>query len=229
MSEVTYYFDVIDPVYYVCGGITLQTRWDGDHDYWIDGLLTTYAYTVDSGCTQSLQGNTCPGTDLGTISKVELRVYGYGDGGDRIDLHPFFGGIDGGTQGDEYQLTMPSSADWSSYADITNDSNAPSPWTWADIEDLDCNCEYDPVGKGNAIYAAKVEIRVTYTGLGGYYHGLKVQGVGELALCDVGSHPLRIRKGGTTYGIELVAVDDPNASKIRIKTSAGIKAIRKYT
>jgi len=62
-----------------------------------------------------------------------------------------------------------------------------------------------------------------------YYHGLKVQGEGELALCDVGSHPLRIRKGGTTYGIELVAVDDPNASRIRLKTSAGTKAIRKYT
>lgn len=62
-----------------------------------------------------------------------------------------------------------------------------------------------------------------------YYHGLKVQGEGELALCDVGSHPLRMRKGGTTCGIELVAIDDPNASRIRVKTGAGIKAIRKYT
>jgi len=62
-----------------------------------------------------------------------------------------------------------------------------------------------------------------------YYHGLKVQGVGELALCDVGSHPLRIRKGGTTYGIELVDTGDPNASAIRIKTPGGIKSLRKYT
>lgn len=62
-----------------------------------------------------------------------------------------------------------------------------------------------------------------------YYHGLKVQGEGELALCDVGNHSLRMRKGGTIYGIELVAVDDPNASRIRIKTGVGIKAIRKYT
>ncbi|GAH66116.1 unnamed protein product, partial [marine sediment metagenome] len=66
-------------------------------------------------------------------------------------------------------------------------------------------------------------------GVGAYYHGLKVQGEGELALCDVGSHPLRMRKGGTTYGIELVETDDPNASRIRVKTGAGIKAIRKYT
>jgi len=62
-----------------------------------------------------------------------------------------------------------------------------------------------------------------------YYHSLKVQGEGELALCDVENNPLRIRKGGTTYGIELVATDDPNASRIRIKTETGIKAIRKYT
>jgi len=62
-----------------------------------------------------------------------------------------------------------------------------------------------------------------------YYHGLKVQGIGELALCDVGSNPLRIRKGGVTYGIELVDTSDSNASLIRIKTSTGIKAIRKYT
>lgn len=69
----------------------------------------------------------------------------------------------------------------------------------------------------------------TYSEVAAYYHGLKVQGEGELALCDVGSNPLRMRKGGTTYGVELVATDDPNASRVRIKTGAGIKAIRKYT
>ena len=73
------------------------------------------------------------------------------------------------------------------------------------------------------------KLHIEYTTGVVYYHGLKVQGVGELALCDVGSHPLRIRKGGVTYGIELVAIDDPNASPLRIKTPAGIKAIRKYT
>jgi hypothetical protein len=40
--------------------------------------------------------------------------------------------------------------------------------------------------------------------------------------------PLRIRKGATTYGIVLVATTDGNASPIRIKTSSGIKALRKY-
>jgi len=62
-----------------------------------------------------------------------------------------------------------------------------------------------------------------------YYHGWKVQPEGELALCDAEGHPLRTCKDGVIYGLELVAVDDPNASRIRIKTPAGIKAIRKFT
>jgi len=78
------------------------------------------------------------------------------------------------------------------------------------------------------VHVDYLELLLTYTTVT-YYHGLKVQGVGELALCDVGSHPLRIRQGGTTYGIELVDTSDPNASAIRIKTPGGIKAIRKYT
>jgi len=74
------------------------------------------------------------------------------------------------------------------------------------------------------------KLHIEYLGeVPAYYHGLKIQGEGELALCDVGTHPLRIRKGGTTYGIELVATDAPNASRIRIKTGTGIKAIRKYS
>ena len=40
--------------------------------------------------------------------------------------------------------------------------------------------------------------------------------------------PLRIRKGATTYGIPLVGTSDSSASAIRINTSSGIKALRKY-
>ena len=40
--------------------------------------------------------------------------------------------------------------------------------------------------------------------------------------------PLRIRKGATTYGIILVPITDSNASHIRIQTSSGVKALRKY-
>lgn len=105
-------------------------------------------------------------------------------------------------------------------------------WTWADINALRIGAELNGrlTVNGNEwsdAYDFWVEVDYTPTAL--YYHGLKVQGVGELALCDVGNHPLRVRKGGTTYGIELVDIADGNALPIRIKTPAGIKAIRKYT
>lgn len=44
----------------------------------------------------------------------------------------------------------------------------------------------------------------------------------------VGGIP-KIVKGGTVYDIYLVETTDPNASAIRIRTTTGIKAIRKKT
>ena len=38
--------------------------------------------------------------------------------------------------------------------------------------------------------------------------------------------PLRIRKNEVTYGIVLVDPSDPNASKLKIQTSSGVKALR---
>ena len=41
----------------------------------------------------------------------------------------------------------------------------------------------------------------------------------------VATHKLRIRKGGTTYGIPLLATNDPNASPIRIYDGSAIKSL----
>lgn len=128
-----------------------------DPDNMINGLLANYA-TTTSEATETLDGNTCPGTDLGTITKVEIRVYGYGDGDDRIDLW-----VKGGFIGDEHQTTPGVGGAWSSHVDITSDSNAPSPWTWPDVDAVDIDVEKDNSGKANAMYCAKVEIRATYT------------------------------------------------------------------
>ena len=38
---------------------------------------------------------------------------------------------------------------------------------------------------------------------------------------------LQIRKNGVTYGVALVDPSDPNASRFRIKTPSGIKALRR--
>ncbi|MFH0833811.1 MAG: hypothetical protein V2A63_00265 [Patescibacteria group bacterium] len=40
--------------------------------------------------------------------------------------------------------------------------------------------------------------------------------------------PLHVFKNGTVYGIMLVAISDPNASKIRIQTASGVKALRTF-
>lgn len=103
--------------------------------------------------------------------------------------------------------------------------------TDADIRDSGFGIDFsarNTTGANRNAYVDCVWTRIYYTSSVGYCHGLKVQGEGELALCDVGNHPLRIRKGGTTYGIELVDTSDGNASRIRIKTGTGVKAIRKY-
>lgn len=139
--------------------------WDSYPDYMTDNLLTTYAFTSSDGDVQMLTVNNCPGTNLGTISKVEIRLYAYGDGNDRIDVKPYFGI----TGGDTYQTTPGTGppGTWGNYIDITTDTNAPSPWTWNDISSLNAQAIKENVAKGNAMYCAKVEIRVTYTPTGG--------------------------------------------------------------
>lgn len=108
MAEVTYYFNAKGTDVWSAAA------------YIIDNILTNYAYTT-SDVIQLVNGNNCPGTNLGTITKVELRVYAYGDGNDRIDLTPVFSGGDG----DKHQTTPGVSAGWGVYQDITEDTNSP--------------------------------------------------------------------------------------------------------
>lgn len=151
MAEVTYYFDT-----------SASYFWETNPEHMYDGSLTTFASANKKGDNQHLKHNTCLGIDLGAITKVELRVYGYGDGDDRIGLTPF-------ELDTEYLVTMPVAEDWSAYVNITNDPSAPSPWTWLDVKNLTLahgyyqGVAFRSVGKANTIYCAKVEIRVTYT------------------------------------------------------------------
>lgn len=149
--EVTYYFDV------------------GHGSFWtdianaFDGGLATFAHTSTDGGYLSGNSTTCGGSDLGTITKVEIRVYAYGDGDDRIDISF---GLEPTTP--EYQITPGSSEGWTVYVDVTDDPNV-NGWTWAKIADLlaEAFCrlyaEFAKVAKGNTLYCAMVEIRVTYT------------------------------------------------------------------
>jgi hypothetical protein len=67
--------------------------------------------------------------------------------------------------------------------------------------------------------------------------GLRVYDSGTVDLCLVNTAAaptgmggqVRIRKNGTTYTVYLVETTDPYASNVRFQTSAGTKAIRRFT
>ena len=149
----------------------------------VDGLTggSDFAGTTIDQDVELLTGNTCPGTNLGTISKVELRAYTYNEYYPLIVdyLRPVFSGGDG----DNHDIGSVLD-DWSSYFDITSDTNAPSPWSWSDVQNLDCDVYRDNAyGMPLDSYIAKVEIRVTYT-TGG---SSSINSVNGLAIANVSS------------------------------------------
>ena len=70
-----------------------------------------------------------------------------------------------------------------------------------------------------------------YQGLRTYYGGAVVE-LCLVATADaptgMGAVPM-VRKGGTTYAVYLVETSDTDASFVRIRTTTGTKAIRRYT
>jgi hypothetical protein len=97
----------------------------------------------------------------GSVSKAEIRCYGLSEGeegeGDII-LRPVFSGGDG----DEHVFsTLVGEPSWSSWYDITSDTNAPGSWGWSDVDGLDCDVESDISGE-MSVLCSKVELRVTY-------------------------------------------------------------------
>ncbi|MEF8879429.1 MAG: Hint domain-containing protein [Candidatus Thermoplasmatota archaeon] len=151
-----YYFNSYDS-----GG----EEWDNP-GYMVDGSLSNFAKTKKVGDVELLTGNSYSGGGSGTISKVEVRAYGEyaGDDGD-IYLRPVFGGSD---DGDNHEWTaIPSSgnAAWSQWFDITSDTNAPSDWSWIDVDhlDMDVECSNLEGALSPEVRIAEVEIRVTYS------------------------------------------------------------------
>lgn len=149
MAIVTYYFDG-----YAAG----VEEWNKNPANMADGDIETFAEEDGSvTVTQSLDGNSCDGTDLGSITAVEIRAYCKGDiVGYRITLTPDF--ILTG-DGDSHEITMDTSPDWSEWFDITNDTNAPV-WDWSEVGD---NLHCDVMNVETGCFCAKVEIKVTYT------------------------------------------------------------------
>jgi len=149
-DTVTYYFNAYD-----------AEVWETAPASMTDNILTNYASTANKNEVQLINANNCSGTDLGLISKVELRAYGYTGGDDYIKIRPVFAGVNDGS--DYSWNPMPTSPAWSGYFDITTDPSAPASWTWSDVQNLDADIQSTRVGGPDTMYIAKVEIQVTYT------------------------------------------------------------------
>ena len=155
-STVTYYFDSYDSS---SGG----DYWNYNPQHMVDGSEDTFAHQLNTDDVQLCLSNTCvAGTDLGVITKVELRALGavYGPLYPRVvTLRPVFGGTnDGSDYAHTFSNVRPGT--WGDWKNITNDS-AISGWKWDDVIELDCDVECDNVML--IVYVYKVEMKVTYT------------------------------------------------------------------
>lgn len=136
-----------------------------------NGIVTEVAETDVNTDTQLCDENNCPGTDYGTITKVELRAYGdKGHASNNLQLRPVFTGGDG----DIHNTSVPVSENgWSNWIDITNDTNHPD-WTWADVVNLDCDVIADQSGGSGTFHCGQVEIKITYTSASSFSSSLSV-------------------------------------------------------
>jgi len=119
-------------------------------------------FGVPSDYSQLCNTNTCPGTDLGVITKVEMegKIDVYGAEG-FFYLTPVFTGGNGTTR--LFQEVYAPNGGLTGWFDITSDPHAPTTWTWADVQNVDVWVR----GRHTVAYhdesAYKFWIRVTYT------------------------------------------------------------------
>jgi len=149
-SQVSSYFD----------NYNTGEAWSVNPDNMVDGSTKTFARASGSGDVELCNDTGFGSYPSGIISKVELRANGYSTTtGRALSIRPVF---DGTSDGDNHVFSLPSEgADWSSWYDITDDTNSPAVWDWDDISDLDCDIEaYEG---GGPFYCSKLEVRVTYT------------------------------------------------------------------
>jgi hypothetical protein len=163
-DTVTYYFNSYDSV---------DILWDARPQDVVDNdpnPPTTWGESNSESEYMYLNGNSCPGTNLGTITDVELSVWfanNFNNGVDRTavpKLIPYFNGT---TLGADYYDTPgdydpgPIQGAWHS---IEADAAGPGSgnWTWSDVQNLQLKLSVHRPLSGRA-EPFKVEIRVTYS------------------------------------------------------------------
>ena len=144
----------------------VNSNWDSSPDNLVDLSTTTFGQDNEDGDYLNLNDNNCPGTDLGTITNVEISVYfknNYSSANKSVvpRLIPYFNGSNAGDTHND-AVGDYSTAAWSTWFEITSDANAPGTWTWSDVQNLDCRVETYRPNNGN-LSVAKIRIRVTYS------------------------------------------------------------------
>jgi len=140
-------------------------EWSTNPGNMVNNNTSSYASTSTDGDIELITSNDATSTDLGEINSVEVRAYGYQTNGadGQVFIRPVFSGS---SDGDNHTFTPNEnlgSTDWSSYFDITTDTNAPATWTWTDIDDLDFDIEFNKGAlPSNTVFISIVQIRVSY-------------------------------------------------------------------
>ena len=131
----------------------------------VDGNTMTFAETQGAGIeTQYLDNNTLDIVPLldrqGVILNIEIRAYAItGDSVNSLSFVPYFDG----TSGQTYLLnTSDSTAGFTSWVDITNDSNAPNFWTWYDTTSIDVLITANVNDSTTEVAVSIVQIQVRY-------------------------------------------------------------------
>ena len=148
-----YYFDTYD---------TGTEEWSTTPANMADNDTGTYAATSTNSDVELLTGNSNAGTNLGTITAVEVRAFTYqnNDTTGTLTLRPVFSGS---SDGNNHDVTPPQDVGaWSAYQTITTDTNAPGTWTWSDVQNLNLDVVWNQNAGSNTGFVSSVQVRVTY-------------------------------------------------------------------
>lgn len=152
--------------YNYTGGSDPANKWDTEANAW-DGVDGTEAYydipAQEDNENNRLEGetNSAPGSG-GTITKVEIGVECRSENSGYVHgrIRPEFNGV-AGASNDQWDVPTSEATRW---YDVTNDANAPSPWSWADVQNLDARVWMYNSKTYGARWARvdQIYVRVTY-------------------------------------------------------------------
>lgn len=199
-------------------------QWSTNPTNLTDGSTATYASTSDDADLMRVTSNTNTATDLGRITKVELRLFAYQTDSTtgQVGITPVFSGGDG----DTYDFTpAETTGAWSTYYDITDSTNAPGSgnWDWQDVADLEAELVWNRANSSNTVFASQLDVRVTYEdntiyGTVELYNRTTASVVASSSITTSSATWERVRSSAFTTNWNTSAA---NEYQIRVRTSDG--------